>query len=305
MEGSYLDIKLKRLDRVYRPKEKVEGNVIVHAFKGWSHSGINLVVEGLIYLSHSNRGFAGIGGDPNNRPIHLLRQEIQVCGAGKFPDGVAELPFSFVVNPVSGQQLYESYHGVYVSIVYNIQATCDRGVMKKSLIKDTEFLVEIPMQVDKKESEPVSFSITPEALSNVNSKAASTIPKFSVSGKLHRTKFPINQPLTGEVLIELSAAPVKSLELQLVRVETVSTDGRLTKEATEVQNIQIGDGNICRNFSVPMYMVFPRIFSCPTLITPTFKIEFEVNLIMIYGDDYMITENFPIVLFRDTTSILN
>ena len=157
MESSYLDIKLKRLDRVYRPKEKVEGNVIVHAYKGWSHSGINLVVEGLIYLSHSNRGFAGIGGDANNRPIHLLRQEIQVCGAGKFPDGVAELPFSFVVNPVPGQQLYESYHGVYVSIVYNIQATCDRGVMKKSLMKDCEFLVEIPMQVDKKESEPVSF----------------------------------------------------------------------------------------------------------------------------------------------------
>ena len=34
------------------------------------------------------------------------------------------------------------------------------------------------------------------------------------------------------------------------------------------------------------------------MITDDFKVEFEVNLIVIFGDGYMITENFPIKLHR-------
>lgn len=42
--------------------------------------------------------------------------------------------------------------------------------------------------------------------------------------------------------------------------------------ATEIQNIQIGDGDIPHNIEIPIYMIFPRLFTCPTLITPNFKI---------------------------------
>ena len=45
-------------------------------------------------------------------------------------------------------------------------------------------------------------------------------------------------------------------------------------------------------------MVFPRLFTCPTVVSEDFKVEFEVNLIVIFGDGYMITENFPITLVR-------
>ena len=118
-------------------------------------------------------------------------------------------------------------------------------------------------------------------------------------GKLHKSKCPISQPLTGEVVVELSQSPIRSVELQLVRVESVNVEGQSTKEATEIQNIQIGDGNITRNMIVPMYMVFPRLFSCPTVLSSLFKIEFELNLVVVFGDGYMITENFPLVLYRD------
>lgn len=84
--------------------------------------------------------------------------------------------------------------------------------------------------------------------------------------------------------------PIKSVDLQLVRVETCgcaegyARDGELDPLvdflsssflfliATEIQNIQIGDGDICRGISIPIYMVFPRLFSCPTLVTSNFKI---------------------------------
>lgn len=45
--------------------------------------------------------------------------------------------------------------------------------------------------------------------------------------------------------------------------------------ATEIQNIQIGDGDIPRGIEIPIYMVFPRLFTCPTLIKQNFKIGNE------------------------------
>ena len=29
---------------------------------------------------------------------------------------------------------------------------------------------------------------------------------------------------------------------------------------------------------IPLYMIFPRLFTCPTMITPQFQVEFEVSL---------------------------
>ena len=69
-------------------------------------------------------------------------------------------------------------------------------------------------------------------------------------------------------------------------------------KATEIQNIQIADGDVCRNFKIPIYMIFPRLFTCPTLSTRTFKIEFEVNIVMLLENGHLISENFPIQLVR-------
>jgi hypothetical protein len=299
MEQSSLEVRLNRLDRVYRPNEKVEGVVVVNAYKGWSHSGVHLDIEGFIFLSHNNRGVIGGIRDMANRPTNILKQTLTIAPSGKFPDGPNEVPFEFPLTPVKDQTLHESYHGLFISVVYIIQVTCDRGVLKKGLSKDIEFLVELPGQGDTKDPEAKSFSITPESLGGLNAKQLAAIPKFSIAGKVHRTRCPINQPFTGEVIVEMAQAPVKAMELQLVRVETVTMEGRTTKESTEIQTIQIGDGNVCRNLSVPMYMVYPRLFSCPTVVAKTFSVEFEVNIIVVYGDGYTLTENFPLVLYRE------
>jgi len=42
--------------------------------------------------------------------------------------------------------------------------------------------------------------------------------------------------------------------------------------ATEIQNIQVADGDVCRKLPIPIYMIFPRLFTCPTLATSNFKI---------------------------------
>ena len=37
--------------------------------------------------------------------------------------------------------------------------------------------------------------------------------------------------------------------------------GLCPRAATEIQNIQIADGDVCRNLVIPIYMVFPRLFT--------------------------------------------
>lgn len=44
------------------------------------------------------------------------------------------------------------------------------------------------------------------------------------------------------------------------------------RDATEIQNIQIAEGDVCHGLSIPIYMVFPRLFTCPTLETTNFKV---------------------------------
>mmetsp|Transcript_51033 Transcript_51033/g.143074 ORF Transcript_51033/g.143074 Transcript_51033/m.143074 type:complete len:302 (+) Transcript_51033:95-1000(+) len=296
IEHSSLDVKLKRVDRIYRPGEVVEGILIINAKSGWSHNGISLQVVGQAKLQLSARSVGIFESMSNLKPLVLMDLPVVVLDAGRLPDGTTETPFEFQL-PSEG--LHESYHGVYINVEYKINVDCERGVMKKALHRSIEFIVEVPENA-KHETEPERFEITPESLENVRSNTLDQIPKFKISGRLFHKLCPINLPFTGEVTIEASQAPVKSVELQLVRVETVKhpDSGNTAREATEIQNIQIGDGDVCRNLVIPLYMIFPRLFTCPTMLTELFKVEFEVNLIVVFADGYMVTENFPIVLYR-------
>ncbi|NXK49254.1 DSCR3 protein, partial [Chauna torquata] len=85
------------------------------------------------------------------------------------------------------------------------------------------------------------------------------------------------------------------------------------RDATEIQNIQIADGDVCRGLPIPIYMVFPRlagtVCSDPTVTTQINGLlngtlffplppEFEVNIVVLLHDDHLITENFPLKLCR-------
>lgn len=143
------------------------------------------------------------------------------------------------------------------------------------------------------------------------------MPKFRIKGTVDATTCYIWEPFTGELIIEHCEQQIKSIELQLVRVETCgcaegyACEGNLAAlfcrlfliltfqpTVTEIQNIQIGDGEVARGTNVPIYMVFPRLFTCPTLITNNFKIEFEVKIVVILEDNHIITENIPIRIIR-------
>jgi len=208
------------------------------------------------------------------------------------------------LEPLTGQTLYETYHGVFVNIQYLLKADMTRPMLAKNLQKTLEFIVEVQSGPLPKPS-PVKFEITPDSLENVKKSSLKNIPKFRIDGDLDSALCNINKPFTGELRLEESETIIKSIELQLVRVETCGCADGYAKEATEIQNIQISDGDVCRGLPIPIFMVFPRLFTCPTLATRTFKIEFEINLVVMLVDGHLITENFPIRLNRcdETDSI--
>lgn len=120
--------------------------------------------------------------------------------------------------------------------------------------------------------QPVKFKITPRSLSASHPEI---IPDFKITGQLDNSVFRLTEPITGTFVIEKCDAIIRSVELQLVRVETCGItpgDRDYSRDATEVQNIQIGDGNLLRNITIPVHMILPRLFTCPTLITSNFRI---------------------------------
>ena len=64
---------------------------------------------------------------------------------------------------------------------------------------------------------------------------------------------------------------------------TVGCAEGYARDATEIQNIQIAEGDVCHGLPIPIYMVFPRLFTCPTLETTNFKVG-KLALFMWSGD---------------------
>ncbi|XP_014224137.1 Down syndrome critical region protein 3 homolog [Trichogramma pretiosum] len=294
-----LDIKLKRASKIYREGENVSGFILLQTNSDVKHDGIYLTMEGLVNLQLSSKTVGIFEALTNSvKPIQLVQYTVEVAPAGKIPSGKTEIPFELPLKPRGSKTLYETYHGVFVNIQYLVRCDIKRSFLAKDVNKSLEFMVEdkTSKSIDKESRKPVPFKILPESVQNT--KERTVLPRFVISGHIDSLCCKISEPLTGEVIIESCDAIVKSIELQLVRVETCGCAEGYSKDATEIQNIQIGEGNVCTELAIPIYMIFPRLFTCPTLITSNFKVEFEVNLIVAFEDDYIVTENFPITLTR-------
>jgi hypothetical protein len=169
----------------------------------------------------------------------------------------------------------------------------------------TEVVVEVPTHARLPPC-PLDFVISPESLENVKKTALQSIPGFHIRGRLDRTRCPLSEPFTGEVTIVSSSSRIRSIELQLVRLESLAAGGAASpsgpgarSEATEIQNLQVADGHVCQGLSIPLFMAFPRVFTCPTIVSDTFRVEFEVNVIVVFEGGFLVTKNLPIVLYRD------
>uniref|UniRef100_A0A4W6DJ15 Vacuolar protein sorting-associated protein 26C n=1 Tax=Lates calcarifer TaxID=8187 RepID=A0A4W6DJ15_LATCA len=254
-----LDIRLKRANKVYHEGEAVTGVIVLVCKEPLQHHGISLSMEGLVNLQLSSKSVGVFEAFYNSvKPIQLISSNIEVAKAGKIPGGKTEIPFEFPLQTKGNKVLYETYHGVFVNIQYTLRCDMKRSLLAKDLSRNCEFIVHCQPQKAKVAPTPVNFTITPDTLQNIRERSA--LPKFLIRGHLDATNCVISQPLTGELVVENSDVPIKSIELQLVRVETCAA-GVLNACCVQIQNIQIAEGDICHGLSIPIYMVFPRLFT--------------------------------------------
>lgn len=295
-----LEIRLRKANKTYHEGDVMRGSVVINSSSETKIDGLTITCEGSIamQLSNKNTGVFDAFYNSVNKPITLLNQSVELLPAGsKITAGLNEFDFEFLLKS-KAEQLYETYHGVFVSITYFLKCELKRNFLSKDCQTKVQFFIQNqPQPIERSMQVPVHFSISPETLQK-SSKERISIPRFLITGTLDTTVCCLSQPFNGFITIHHSEIPIKSIEIQLVRCEITGCAEGFSKDVTEIQNLQICDGNVCPKIQIPVYMTFPRLFTCPSLQTRNFKINFELNLCIIFKDDYLITENFPLQLSR-------
>ncbi|XP_050672967.1 vacuolar protein sorting-associated protein 26C [Leptidea sinapis] len=297
-----LSINLKRASKGYYEGENLTGVVVVDSsFGDIRHEGLTLTLEGSVNLQVSSKN-AGLfdAFSSNIKPITLINTSLELAPAGKIPVGITEIPFEIPLKgrPTSaGPGLLETYHGVFVNVLYTIKCSMKRSFLNKPLNTSCQFFVQHKPQ-DPPPLKPVRCEITPNSIRASAAATRASMPHFQLYAEIDSTVCALDKPITGKIRVDECSVGIKSIELQLVRVETCGSAEGFSRDATEIQNIQVGDGDVCRSRDIPLYMVLPRLFTCPTTTTHNFNIEFELNIAVIFEDNYLITENFPILLLR-------
>ncbi|KAL9683327.1 hypothetical protein QQ045_015147 [Rhodiola kirilowii] len=240
---SILELKLSRLNRIYRPSEPLEGKIIVKSTSTISHSGVRISINGSVTLQVRG-GSAGVIESLYGvvKPISILKKTVEVSPPGKIAAGTTEIPFSVTLRERGDgntEKFYETFHGADISIQYLATVGIMRGYLHKSLHATTEFIIE----TDKAElfdppisPETVIFYITQDTQKHP------LLPElrsggFRVTGKI-ATQCKISDPLSGELRVEKSAVPVKSIDIHLLRVESILSGERIVTETSLIQTTQ-------------------------------------------------------------------
>ncbi|XP_052744828.1 vacuolar protein sorting-associated protein 26C isoform X5 [Bicyclus anynana] len=139
-----LTITLKRASKVYHEGETIAGVVVVDTTADLRHEGLTLSMEGSVNLQLSTKNTGIFDAFSNNiRPINLINTTIELAAAGKIPVGVTEIPFELPLTPrPHGPALLETYHGVFVNVLYTLKCGMKRSFLNKPLHTSCQFFVQ-------------------------------------------------------------------------------------------------------------------------------------------------------------------
>ncbi|KAJ6295093.1 hypothetical protein OIU76_023066 [Salix suchowensis] len=107
---------------------------------------------------------------------------------------------------------------------------------------------------------------------------------FRVTGRIS-TLCSLLDPISGELTVETSAVPISSIDIHLLRVESVLVGEKIVTETSLIQTTQIADGDVCRNLTLPIYVILPRLLTCPSVFAGPFSIEFKVSIVISFQSE--------------------
>ncbi|CAN6445737.1 unnamed protein product [Victoria cruziana] len=282
-----VELKLSRADRVYRPSENLEGTIIITSSSPISHHGIKITIKGAVNLQVRS-GVAGVIDSlyGSVKPIKIMNKCVDVSHSRKLGAGKTLVPFSIALASPGSDEFFETFHGENISIQYLITADVIRGYLHKPLSTTIEFIIEsdrAKLMEMVPSPETVSFYITQDTQSH------QLLPElfsggFRVSGKMV-TECTLLNPLTGDLTVEASAAQIESIDVQLLRVESILVGEKFISETSVIQTTQVADGDVCRSLMLPIYIIIPRLLTCPTVLAGPFSIEFQVSIVITFRSE--------------------
>lgn len=276
-----IELKLSRTNRIYHPSEIIDGTMVITTSTAISHQGIRVNINGCVNLQLSSGTIGVIESLYSSiKPIPIINKTVDIRPAGKLNPGKTEIPFSV---PVCGDpdRFYETYHGSNISIQYLITADMVRGYLHKALSATLEFIIE---------SEKGKLYKTPVPLESVNfyitqdTQRHQLLPSlqsggFRVTGRV-ATQCSLMDPVIGELTVEESDVPIHSIDIHLLHIESIVVGEKTAVQTTGIQTTQVAEGDVCRGMSLPIYIILPRLLTCPSLSAGSFSIEFEIQVIV-------------------------
>ncbi|KAL4181273.1 hypothetical protein AMTRI_Chr12g270420 [Amborella trichopoda] len=168
-------------------------------------------------------------------------------------------PICIIISLTSSGQdesegFFETFHGANITIQYLLIADISRGYLHKSLCATMEFIIE---------SEKGGFRVT---------------------GKIS-SQCSLLDPISGDLTVEVSPVPIHSLDIQLLRVESILVGEKFVTDTSVIQTTQIADGDIDRCMTLPIYIIIPRLLACPTVLAGPFSVEFQVSIVISFQSE--------------------
>ena len=297
-----LSIGLDSLNKIYYAGDSIAGTVLL-INKSKSSSKFDLLIKVSGYYTFRNNKV----NPPIMKAVQFYKKTYTLLTDSHSPTGGNNsYHFKFPLNSdkcddPTFASLYETYHGVSVSVGYDIYAEAVSNG-KNYVTKKQKISVLVPGQGIRsdfgRKKVVYKFVLNPQKIESVKVDA-SLMPKFNIECYLENINCCIDKPFNGFCCIKECSTEIKSIELQFLRNEKIlNKEIETPGEISEIQNLQIGDGEVVRDNDIPMFMTFPRGFCCSNLNTKDAVISFEMNLMIVLVNGVVIMENFPVNLWR-------
>lgn len=294
-----LTLALDKINKTFYAGDNISGKILlINKLKQTVQYDLQIQVEGRLTVKNFKNN------PPTNQNIPFYIKKIQIRSQEYSTVGSStNISFKFPLNSENAdlQNLYESYHGVRMSVSYELTAIalCN-GKLYTS--KPEKLIILVSGQGINKtfgtKRMPYQFTISNQNIESVK-LAQDQVPQFQIECYVENINNCIDKPFNGFCCVKNCSVEIKSIELQFIRNEKILVKGLEDQGgSSEIQNLQIGDGDVLRNSEIPMYMLFPRIFSCANLDNNNVKLSFEMNIIIVLVNGVVIMDNFPVNLWR-------
>ena len=253
--------------------ETVSGKVIINLgrSKKFEHKGIKLELCGVIQ---------GLKDAKDTLKFISLTQDLETIGM--LTTEVNTYPFKFM----NVQKQFETYRGFCKNVKYLLRLTIETRF--KTLTYDQEFAVINPENpsVLETDNQPIKLEVGIEDWLHL---------VFDVDSR----NFGLKDVAKGRVTFKKVSIRLKSMEVQLIKKETVNTAG-VSPETTTITKFEIMDGGPIKNETIPI-----RFFLKPYELTPTmtninnrFSVQYFINLVLSDVEDRKYFKQHEIILHR-------